>query len=154
MHRIDPMNRERATAGFVDFCHTKLRFDPKKNVTKIWPRKYFVKKMWVQKYCGPIKGCQKHVGQQNFRKKKISPAKLRFNHFCPTLFGHKFFHPKKCCLKKITSKPPASLPEMLLLAIIFLFWSYLSNFHSDLDCLKSKVGLLPSSGQAPAPGLS
>ena len=25
MHRIDPMNRERATAVLVDFCHTKLR---------------------------------------------------------------------------------------------------------------------------------
>ena len=26
MHQIDPMNRERATAILVDFCHTKLRF--------------------------------------------------------------------------------------------------------------------------------
>ena len=30
MHRIDPMNRERATADLVDFCHTKLRFGQKK----------------------------------------------------------------------------------------------------------------------------
>ena len=30
MHRIDPMNRERATADLVDFCHTKLRFGHKK----------------------------------------------------------------------------------------------------------------------------
>ena len=30
MHRIDPMNRERATAVLVDFCHTKLRFEEKK----------------------------------------------------------------------------------------------------------------------------
>ena len=32
MHRIDPMNRERATAVLVDFCHTKLRFEEEKNV--------------------------------------------------------------------------------------------------------------------------
>ena len=30
MHRIDPMNRERATAVLMDFCHTKLRFQEKK----------------------------------------------------------------------------------------------------------------------------
>ena len=29
MHRIDPMNRERATAVLVDFCNTKLRFQEK-----------------------------------------------------------------------------------------------------------------------------
>ena len=32
MHRIDPMNRERATADLVDFCDTKLRFGQKKNI--------------------------------------------------------------------------------------------------------------------------
>ena len=32
MHRIDPMNRERATAILVDFCHTKLRFQERKNI--------------------------------------------------------------------------------------------------------------------------
>ena len=30
MHQIDPMNRERATAVLVDFCHTKLRLEEKK----------------------------------------------------------------------------------------------------------------------------
>ena len=30
MHRIDPMNRERATDVLMDFCHTKLRFQEKK----------------------------------------------------------------------------------------------------------------------------
>ena len=30
MHRIDLMNRERATAVLMDFCHTKLRFEEKK----------------------------------------------------------------------------------------------------------------------------
>ena len=30
MHRIDPMNREQATAVLVDFCHTKLRFQEEK----------------------------------------------------------------------------------------------------------------------------
>ena len=30
MHRIDPMNWERATADLVDFFHTKLRFGQKK----------------------------------------------------------------------------------------------------------------------------
>ena len=30
IHRIDPMNRERATAVLVDFCHTKLRFQEEK----------------------------------------------------------------------------------------------------------------------------
>ena len=30
MHRIDPMNREQATADLVDFCDTKLRFGQKK----------------------------------------------------------------------------------------------------------------------------
>ena len=29
MHRIDPMNREQATAILVDFFHTKLRFEEK-----------------------------------------------------------------------------------------------------------------------------
>ena len=32
MHRIDPMNRERATAVLIDFLHTKLRFQEKKNI--------------------------------------------------------------------------------------------------------------------------
>ena len=32
MYRIDPMNRERATAVLVDFCHTKLRFQEEKNI--------------------------------------------------------------------------------------------------------------------------
>ena len=32
MHRIDPMNRERATAILMDFCHTKLRFQEEKNI--------------------------------------------------------------------------------------------------------------------------
>ena len=30
MHRIDPMNREQATAVLMDFFHTKLRFQEKK----------------------------------------------------------------------------------------------------------------------------
>ena len=30
MHRIDPMNREPATAILMDFRHTKLRFQEKK----------------------------------------------------------------------------------------------------------------------------
>ena len=30
MHRIDPINRERAKAVLVDFCHTKLRFQGRK----------------------------------------------------------------------------------------------------------------------------
>ena len=29
MHRIDPMNREQATAILMDFSHTKLRFQEK-----------------------------------------------------------------------------------------------------------------------------
>ena len=29
MHRIDSMNRERATAILMDFCHTKVRFQEK-----------------------------------------------------------------------------------------------------------------------------
>ena len=32
MHRIDLMNRERATAILMDFCHTKLRFQEEKNI--------------------------------------------------------------------------------------------------------------------------
>ena len=32
MHRIDPMNRERATAVLMDFRHTKLRFQEEKNI--------------------------------------------------------------------------------------------------------------------------
>ena len=32
MHRIDPMNREPATAVLMDFRHTKLRFQEKKNI--------------------------------------------------------------------------------------------------------------------------
>ena len=32
MHRIDPMNREPATAILMDFCHTKLRFQEEKNI--------------------------------------------------------------------------------------------------------------------------
>ena len=33
MHRIDLMNRERATAVLVDFSHTKLRFqEEEKNI--------------------------------------------------------------------------------------------------------------------------
>ena len=31
-------------------------------------------------------------------------------------------------------------PLLPWLALIFLFWSYLSHFQSDLDCVKSKVG--------------
>ena len=30
MHRIDPMNRELATAVLMDFCQPKLRFQEKK----------------------------------------------------------------------------------------------------------------------------
>ena len=30
LHQIDPMNRERATAILMDFCHTKLRFQEEK----------------------------------------------------------------------------------------------------------------------------
>ena len=32
MHQIDPMNRKRATAVLMDFCHTKLRFQGEKNI--------------------------------------------------------------------------------------------------------------------------
>ena len=32
MYRIDPMNRERATAVLMDFRHTKLRFQERKNI--------------------------------------------------------------------------------------------------------------------------
>ena len=32
MHQIDPMNRDRFTAVLMDFCHTKLRFQGKKNI--------------------------------------------------------------------------------------------------------------------------
>ena len=32
MHRIDPMNREQATAILMDFCRTKLRFQEEKNI--------------------------------------------------------------------------------------------------------------------------
>ena len=42
---------------------------------------------------------------------------------------------------QLTSQPPASLPEMPWLAIIFLFWSYLSHFQSDFDCVKSLFNL-------------
>ena len=34
---------------------------------------------------------------------------------------------------------------MLWLAMIFLFWPFLIHFKSDLDYIKSKSGLLPSS---------
>ena len=40
-----------------------------------------------------------------------------------------------------TRQPPAGLPEMPWLAMIILFWSYLSHFKTDFDCVKSKVGL-------------
>ena len=43
-------------------------------------------------------------------------------------------------VNQLTSQPPASLPEMLWLAIIFLFGSYLSHFKSDFHCVKNKVG--------------
>ena len=32
MHRIDQINRERATAVLIDFCHTKLRIQEEKNI--------------------------------------------------------------------------------------------------------------------------
>ena len=38
--------------------------------------------------------------------------------------------------------PPASLPKLPRLAIILLFCSYHSNFKSDFDNVKIKVGLL------------
>ena len=34
MHRIDPMNREPATAVLMDFRHTKLRFQEEKKIQK------------------------------------------------------------------------------------------------------------------------
>ena len=40
------------------------------------------------------------------------------------------------------SEPPASLPEMLWLAMIFLLWAYVTHFKTDFDEVKNKVGLL------------
>ena len=44
-------------------------------------------------------------------------------------------------VNQLTCQPPASLPERPWLAMIFFFWSYLSHFYSDFDCVKSKVSL-------------
>ena len=41
-----------------------------------------------------------------------------------------------------TKSTTASIPEMQWLAMIFLFWLYLSHFKTDFDGAKSKVGLL------------
>ena len=59
MHRIDPMNREPATAVSMDFCHTKLGFQEEKNIlgTSLWKSKttHAAKKSFKQDYKTPLK---------------------------------------------------------------------------------------------------
>ena len=43
---------------------------------------------------------------------------------------------------QLTSQPPASLPQILWLAIIWLFWPYLSHLKSNYNGVKIKGSLL------------
>ena len=59
-----------------------------------------------------------------------------------------FQHTQQAEIGYGTSQPPDSLPKMLWLAMILLFWLYLSHFKSSFDCVKSKVGLFNSYNQS------
>ena len=41
-------------------------------------------------------------------------------------------------VNQLTNQPPASLPEMMWLPLIFLFWSYLSHFKSNFEFSQPK----------------
>ena len=45
-------------------------------------------------------------------------------------------------IEDLFNQTRSTLPEMLWLAMIFLFWSYLSYLDSDFDGVRIKAGLL------------
>ena len=74
----------------------------------------------------------------------IHPYKLYLSHFLTTQEAEIWYGSliKPNYVNQLTSQPPASLPEILWQAMIFLFWSYIHHFKSNFDGVKSKVGLL------------
>ena len=72
-----------------------------------------------------------------------TPRKVVLSHFQTTqeaeIWYGSFIQPN--LVNQLTSQSQASLPEIPWLAMILLFWPYLSHFQSDFNGVKSKFGL-------------